>query len=271
MKSKAVVLGHPAHPMLIPFPFAFLTGAFLFDAAGWLAGAASWWTTGAHLAIAGVVAALIAAIPGLIDYVYTVPPRSSGKTRATQHMLANLATVALFATAWGIRGESDTQPGWLVLALEAAGTALLMTGAYMGGTLVTRNLISVEHRYAEAGKWRDESVEAAAGRPVTVAQRDDLKPDQMKLLRIGGKRIVLARTEQGYVAFDDRCTHRGGSLAGGVMICGTVQCLWHGSQFDVTTGSVKAGPARQPIVTYRVIEENGDVKVALPAGQDDGP
>ncbi len=35
MKSKAVALGHPIHPMLIPFSFAFLTGAVLFDAAGW--------------------------------------------------------------------------------------------------------------------------------------------------------------------------------------------------------------------------------------------
>jgi uncharacterized membrane protein len=34
MKSKAVLLGHPVHPMLIPFPFAFLTGAFAFDAMG---------------------------------------------------------------------------------------------------------------------------------------------------------------------------------------------------------------------------------------------
>jgi uncharacterized membrane protein len=36
MKSKAVLFGHPLHPMLIPFPFAFLTGAVAFDAAGWL-------------------------------------------------------------------------------------------------------------------------------------------------------------------------------------------------------------------------------------------
>ena len=35
MKSRAVALGHPIHPMLIPFPFAFLTGAVLFHAAGW--------------------------------------------------------------------------------------------------------------------------------------------------------------------------------------------------------------------------------------------
>jgi hypothetical protein len=32
MKSKAVLMGDPLHPMLIPLPFAFLTGAFLFDA-----------------------------------------------------------------------------------------------------------------------------------------------------------------------------------------------------------------------------------------------
>jgi uncharacterized membrane protein len=30
MKSKAVLLGHPVHPMLIPFPVAFLTGAVVF-------------------------------------------------------------------------------------------------------------------------------------------------------------------------------------------------------------------------------------------------
>ena len=43
MKSKAVALGHPIHPMLIPFPFAFLTGAVLFDAAGWFRDLPSWW------------------------------------------------------------------------------------------------------------------------------------------------------------------------------------------------------------------------------------
>jgi nitrite reductase/ring-hydroxylating ferredoxin subunit len=59
------------------------------------------------------------------------------------------------------------------------------------------------------------------------------------------------------VAFDDRCTHRGGSLAGGTMICGTVQCPWHGSQFDVSSGAVKAGPATEGIGTF-AIEKQGD-------------
>ena len=263
MKSRAVLLGHPVHPMLIPFPIAFLTGALLFDTAGWLLGVPTWWTTGGHLGAAGIAAALLAAIPGVIDYFYTVPPNSSGKTRATKHMLTMLLSVALFAAAWLIRGGAAVAPHLAVLGLEAAGLSLLAVGGYMGGSLVTRNLISVDHRYANAGKWREGTVTSPHGSPATVARSDELKVDQMKLLRIGDKRVVLARTEQGYVAFDDRCTHRGGSLAGGVIICGTVQCLWHGSQFDAGTGNVKAGPAKNNIAVYRITEEAGDVKVFL--------
>jgi nitrite reductase/ring-hydroxylating ferredoxin subunit/uncharacterized membrane protein len=250
--------------MLIPFPFAFLTGAVAFDVIGWLTSRDALWTTGGHLAAAGILAALAAAVPGIVDYFYTVPPKSSGKQRATKHGALNLSAVALFAIAWWMRGSAGVRPGLGLLALEILGLAALMMGAYMGGTLVTRNLISVDHRYAQAGKWRDTSIELTPKQRVaTVAKRDELKTDQMKLLRLGDRRIVLGRTADGYVAFDDHCTHRGGSLAGGVMVCGTVQCLWHGSQFDVTTGAVKCGPARKAIAVYRVAEEDGEVRLYL--------
>jgi nitrite reductase/ring-hydroxylating ferredoxin subunit len=133
----------------------------------------------------------------------------------------------------------------------------------MGGTLVTRNQIGVDHRYAGAGKWKDESLDAADGRPIVAGGLDDLQVNQMKLLRVGPKRIVLARTEQGYAAFADPCSHRGASLADGVMICGTVQCPWHGSQFDARTGDVKAGPAQQAIEVYNVREQDGRVLLDL--------
>jgi nitrite reductase/ring-hydroxylating ferredoxin subunit len=122
----------------------------------------------------------------------------------------------------------------------------------MGGVLVNRNQIGVDHRYAQAGKWKEETLRQIPGEPLVVAKADELKVNQMKLLHLEGERLVLARTEQGYVAFNDRCTHRGGSLAGGVMIAGVVQCPWHGSQFDVHTGAVKCGPAEQPIETYPI-------------------
>jgi nitrite reductase/ring-hydroxylating ferredoxin subunit/uncharacterized membrane protein len=263
MKSKALLLGHPLHPMLIPFPFAFLTGAVAFDAAGWLGNAPSWWTTGGHLQLAGIAAALVAAVPGLLDYFYTVPPDSSARTRASKHMAVNLTAVALFAVAWWVRDGAAVRPDMIVLGLEVLGLGLLGAGGYMGGTLVTRNLIGVDHRYAEAGRWREQTVAANKGEPVIVATRDELRVNQMKLLHVGGARIVLARTEDGYVAFDDRCTHKGGSLAGGVMICGTVQCLWHGSQFDVTTGRPTAGPATTNVHVYQVSEDAGHVTLRL--------
>ena len=265
MRSKASFRGHPIHPALIPFPFAFLIGAFLFDAGARLADRPSWWITGGHLAAAGIVAALITAVPGFIDYLYTVPPQSTGKRRATRHMLVNLTAVALVAVAWVLRPQSLDASTALVLILELAAVVLLVIGGWMGGVLVSRNQISVDHRYAGAGKWKEEKIEAPRAGPVVVAKANELKVDQMKLLHVGDRRIVLARTEQGYAAFDDRCPHRGGSLAGGSMICGTVQCPWHGSQFDVRTGGVKAGPADSGIATYRVEQRGEEVLVVIPA------
>ena len=263
MRSSASFKGHPIHPALIPFPFAFLYGAFFFDLAGRLTGHPSWWTTGAYLSLVGMVAALAAAIPGFIDYFRTVPPNSSGKRRATKHMIVNLAAVGLFAIGWAIRAQPEAVPGVPVLALEGIGLALLTAGGWMGGVLVSRNQIGVDHRYAQAGRWKEERIEARSGEPVVVARVEELRVNQMKLLHVDGRRVVLARTEEGYAAFDDRCTHRGGSLAGGVMIGGVVQCPWHGSQFDCRSGMVRAGPAQQPIESYRVTERDGKVMLTL--------
>ena len=265
MRSKASLSGHPIHPMLIPFPLAFLSGGFVFDLLGTLLQQPALWTVGFYLTIAGVGTGLLAAIPGFIDYFFTVPPNSSGKSRATRHMLAMLSVVGLFTVAWLLRDGAGTAPPTITLILEGLGAVLVGIGGWLGGTLVSRNLISVDHRYAEAGRWKEESHAATPGQTVVVARSDELEINQMKLLHIAGKRIVLGRTEEGYVAFDDRCTHRGGSLAGGVMICGTVQCLWHGSQFDVKTGKATMGPATKPIGTYPIEEKAGEIRLSFAA------
>lgn len=229
-----------------------MTGAFVFDTTGLLMRAPGLWTTGSYLAVAGVATGIVAAIPGLIDFFYTVPPRSSGRKRAIKHMLLMISAMVIFAFSRWIRGDAANPPDILLLGIEGIGVLLLMIGGWHGGTLVTRNQVSIDHRYANAGKWHEESVALPTdGGPVVVEVRE-LGVDQMRLVRVGDKRIVVARTADGYVAFDDHCTHRGGSLAGGVMICGIVQCPWHGSQFAVTTGDVKAGPAKEKISAYRV-------------------
>jgi nitrite reductase/ring-hydroxylating ferredoxin subunit/uncharacterized membrane protein len=264
MRSRASFKGHPIHPILIAFPIAFGTAALVADLVGLFADWPTVWATGAYASAAAVVTGLVAGVPGFIDYLYTVPPNSSGKKRATWHMGVNVAALVLIALGWVFRDLNTLRPGVGTVLLEAAAMALMTVGGWMGGTLVYRNQIGVDHRYARAGKWSEVELEARTGDAVVVARVEELKAGQMKLVRINGRRIVLVRTDDGFAAHDDRCPHRGGSLAGGVTACGVVTCPWHGSQFDVTTGEVKAGPADTPIRTYRVEESAGHVRLIVP-------
>lgn len=261
MKSKVNVMSHPLHPIMVGFPIAFFMGTLLFDVLALILNRPAFWQTGKYLEALGVVSALATAVPGFIDYLFTVPPKSSAKQRAAKHGLINVLNVVIFATAFFLRLNHNIS-AYIIIGLEVVGAVLLTIAGYMGGTLVYRNQIGVYNRYADLGKWKEAQLGNKTGR-VEVAATDELKTDQMKLLHINGKRIILGKTDSAYVAFDDSCTHRGGSLAGGVMICGTVQCPWHGSQFDCYTGEVKAGPAKEKINTYTVTEENGKVFLSV--------
>jgi uncharacterized membrane protein/nitrite reductase/ring-hydroxylating ferredoxin subunit len=262
MKTIASIKSHSLHPILIPFPIAFLTATVVCNVIGWWSGNVDWCRTGAWSSVAGIATAVLAAVPGFIDYFLSVPPASSAKRRATWHLSVNLGAVALFAVAWLFRDDgAATRPTLALVALEVAGLLLLMMGGWLGGTLVHRNFIGPEHRYANAGKWREQQLSGRAGESIRVCRADEFKADQMRLLHIDGKRVVLCRTESGFAAFQDHCTHRGASLADGVTMCGRVQCLWHGSQFDVHTGDVKAGPAEKPIRIYETETRDGDVYV----------
>jgi len=262
MKSKAQIKSHPIHPILICFPVAFFAGTFIFDILGLLGMDVG--KTPQHLIVGGLIGGVAAAVPGIIDYIYTVPPKSSGKKRAAKHGMTNVVVLLLFAFALLYRTRIDApQPG-VILAIETIGITLLGFAGWMGGTLVYRNQIGVDPRYANAGKWKEEYAEAANGR-VVIDKDDQLSLNQMKLIHAGEKRIVLARTEKGLVAFSDHCTHRGGSLAGGSLMCGTVQCPWHGSQFDVNSGAVKAGPSKERISIYPIKEEGGKLVIELNA------
>jgi nitrite reductase/ring-hydroxylating ferredoxin subunit len=215
----------------------------------------------------GLGSALVAAVPGLIDYTFAVPPKSSARKRATNHMVANLSAVGLFTAARLGRRNADAPPPAWAVAAELCGSALLAAGGWMGGTLVYRNQIAVDHRYADAGKWRVANIPDLPEEPgdVDVGDASELGPDQMKLVRIGDRRIAIGRTERGFVAFDDRCTHKGGPLSDGVLACDTVQCPWHGSQFDVHTGAVRRGPAHQSIDRYDIQERDGRLWLRVPA------
>lgn len=264
MRSKASIKGHPIHAMLVAFPVAFITAAPLFDTAGLLGDWPSAWIVGAYSSVAVVITGLIAAVPGLIDYLFVVPPESSAKRRATYHLVVNVTALLIVASSWFFRDWNSLRPEPLAVMLEVAGLAFMSIGGWLGGTLVYRNQIGVDHRYAEAGKWREVSVEGNPGDAVTIPGAEDLEVGQMLLVRAGNRRLVVARTDDGFAAFDDHCTHRGGSLAGGTLACATVCCPWHGSQFSASDGSVVAGPAKKPIATHAVEKAGSEIRMVLP-------
>src|SRR3954469_7059194 len=111
MRRRGHFKSHPIHPMLVAFPIAFLYGALGFDVAGRLARWPGGGATGAYLSLAAIASGLVAAGPGLIDYLYVVPPNSSGRARATQHMLVNVSALAAFAAGWAFRDRAMLAPG----------------------------------------------------------------------------------------------------------------------------------------------------------------
>jgi uncharacterized membrane protein len=143
MKSTAHLNGHPIHPMLIPYPFALLSSAAIFDVAAAITSRDEWSQTARHLTIAGLGSALVAAVPGIIDYFGTVPARTTASRSATQHALCNLSALACFAVAESRRDE-DGELGTGELALTLAGTGLLALAGWLGGQLVYHEHIGVE-------------------------------------------------------------------------------------------------------------------------------
>ena len=81
LPSTAAVLGHPIHPMLVPFPLAFLVGALATDLAASATRDPFWSRASAWLLGAGAVTGVLAGAVGSIDYLHG-PPRARARDRA---------------------------------------------------------------------------------------------------------------------------------------------------------------------------------------------
>ena len=69
MESKAKLLGHPIHPMLVVFPLGLLATAVIFDAIALARENGAWSGMAFYLIAAGVIGGLVAAVFGLIDWL----------------------------------------------------------------------------------------------------------------------------------------------------------------------------------------------------------
>jgi uncharacterized membrane protein len=64
MESKAKVMGHPVHPILVPFPLGLLTTSVIFDVIHLFTGGARWAEISFWMIAAGVIGGLLAAVFG---------------------------------------------------------------------------------------------------------------------------------------------------------------------------------------------------------------
>lgn len=98
-----------------------------------------------------------------------------------------------------------------------------------------------------------------------VEVRRMLQRDENKLqeIRLGNRRICLARKNEKIWAFDAKCPHQGGPLARGFIneACQVV-CPWHRFAFDLETGQSDSGGYF--IRTYELKIKGKEVWIKLP-------
>lgn len=141
--STAKLGTHPLHPMLIPFPVAFLVGALATDLAFAGTGDAFWAKASMWLIGAGVVMALLAAAAGFTDFFGE--PRIRALKDAWYHMFGNLTAVVIaiinFILRYNQGAEAAVKPWGLILSLLVVGI-LLFTG-WKGWEMVYSHHVAV--------------------------------------------------------------------------------------------------------------------------------
>jgi nitrite reductase/ring-hydroxylating ferredoxin subunit/uncharacterized membrane protein len=244
--------------MLVALPLGLWIGSWIFDVIGAMSGNSYLIATSFYCAVAGIVGALLAAVPGAIDWFIVVPPNSSAKKRGAIHGSLNVLILLAFLVIAFRRGNAANPADGIELTISTIAIVALGISGWLGGTLAYRNQIGVDRRYAGAGTLKDRTLDSW-DRP--VCNQSELGDGQIMLAKIQNERVVVARCSDGMVAFGDHCTHRGGPLSDGALVGCTIQCPWHGSQFDVRSGRVVAGPAGEKIKTYDIEIRAGEVYV----------
>ncbi len=141
MRTPASIAGHPIHPMLVPIPIGLWIFSLVCDLihAGGSTNAA-WPTVALYTMGAGIVGALLAAVPGLIDLI-SLPP--GPRRTALTHMAINLTVVALYVINIWLRLGSPERPGKLIW-LSVIAIGLLVISGWLGGKMVYVHGIAVD-------------------------------------------------------------------------------------------------------------------------------
>jgi uncharacterized membrane protein len=134
MSTPASIAGHPIHPILVTVPIGLWVFSLVSDiifAAG--LGGPVWHDVAFYTMAGGVVGALLAAVPGLVDFLSLRDPNA--KKVGAFHMILNLTLVAIYAVNLYLRLNS-APTATLPVALSVVAVVLLLVSGWLGGELV---------------------------------------------------------------------------------------------------------------------------------------
>src|SRR5438094_1347512 len=268
-------LQHPLHPMLVHFPIGLFLLSLLLDLASLAFPSVPNLVRDSFYAmLLGVITALIAAVPGVVDYT-DIRSDHPAKRTATTHLTLNLIVVALYGINLGVRSSLlvDPQIHSVPLILSFIGVALLSVSGYLGGRLVYDAGISVG-RHKRRTPTPESTLHLSATNVandgdiafVPIPEADRLGERETLRVEIDGQVITIAKIDQGFYAFQEFCTHRFGPLSEGTFKDFNVQCPWHNSCFDVRTGKVTQGPAKVDLKTFTIETHDGKICVGVQRG-----
>ena len=265
-------LRHPIHPMLVHFPIGFLVLSFLLDLVSMAFPEVPNLVRGSFYAmLLGIITALLAAVPGFVDYS-DIRRDHPGKATASRHMTLNLMVVAIYGINLWIRSSalSDPKISLPPFLLSIIGIGLLSVSGYLGGRLVYDQGIAVGRHKRRTATPQDtlhlSTGYLASGGEITfvpVPDAEQLGNGETLRVEIDKLVMTIARIDNQLYGFQEFCTHRFGPLSEGSFHGFNVQCPWHNSCFDIRTGKVTNGPAKVDLKTFKIEMRDGKVGVLV--------
>jgi uncharacterized membrane protein len=142
MESRAKLLGHPIHQMLIVFPLGLLATAVIVDLVYFAGDALIFAAVAYYLVVAGLIGGAVAAPFGYIDW-RAIPPNTRAKRVGAVHGVGNVAVMLLFLASAVLRSDLPSAPPAAAYVFSFAGAAIALVTAWLGGELVDRLGIGV--------------------------------------------------------------------------------------------------------------------------------